>query len=75
MATATADLSILGIGDIAERTGAPTWAVRRVLDRLAFAKRFGPNRIIAEADLPIVAAELEASGYIDGPTEVVEVPA
>jgi hypothetical protein len=61
----TAELDILTIGEIAERVGAPTWAVRRTLDAMKIAKRIGPSmRIIATDDLPIVAEELARRGYV-----------
>jgi hypothetical protein len=61
----TADLDIMTIGEIAERSGAPTWAVRRTLDALGIAKRVGPSmRIIAGGDLPLVVDELARRGYL-----------
>lgn len=62
----TAELSIMTIGEIAERTGAPTWAVRRTLDAMRLGKRVGPGmRVISGDDLPIVEAELRRRGYIE----------
>src|SRR5262245_49142800 len=47
MATAVGDPPALTTGDIERRTGAPLWAIRRMVDRLFPSNpRLGPYRIV-----------------------------
>lgn len=64
MSSATADLDLIAVPEIARRTGAGDWACRAVLDGLGIAQRVGRARVIDARDLPIVAAELGRRGYL-----------
>ena len=50
--------------EIARQTGAPLWAVRRVIDRLHIAARVGLTRLVPHSALETVRTELQRGGYI-----------
>lgn len=49
---------------IADRLGAPLWAVRRTIDVLGIAVRVGLTRLVRESDLPKLEAELRRRNYL-----------
>jgi DNA-binding LacI/PurR family transcriptional regulator len=73
MPCATESLDVLSTGDIARRFGVPTYAVRRVLDRLGIGRMVGRYKAVSAEDAELVGMALKAAGYhpkqIGGATE------
>jgi hypothetical protein len=57
---------VLTIGEAAERIGAQTWRLQRLIARGLFPEpqRIGRTRVVLEDDLPAIAEAMRQAGYL-----------